>query len=388
MRRTLVTAVVAIVVLTACGGASGGPLSPSPAASTGAPGAPTSGPSPAATAVPAVSAAPVALSPRGRIAFIRPAGIDGRGEDELYVVDAAGGTPTRLTADSQVVKALYWLLDGSRLVYAWSTHPNPYQQTLTSIRADATDRRDLGPAQTLYSPPAISPDGRTVVFSGDGSEDGSSGLVLLDLVAGTRTQLTTDGATGAIWSPDGKRLLAFLPSRRVVVIDAASGAELARISDAGVDSLLGWSPDGTSIIYHGCGPDLGKIQCMNAAPLVANADGTNVRVYSGTLPNAAVSGLASPDGRWIVTSTADASNAEGRLSVAAASGGPAMDLAVGSSPAWSPDSNWIVFAGAATEPAASSAGLSGGLFVVSREGGVAHRITDGPYDQAQAWQPR
>lgn len=389
MRRGILSAGVAIVLLAACSGASGGPVSPSPATSTGVPSVPTSSASPAPTAVPSASAAPLAVSPSGRIAFTRPEGVDGSGQVDIYVVDAAGGTPTRVTDDSRDKQAVYWLLDGSRLVYTW-TPADPYHQRLTSVRIDGSDSRDLGPVQTIYAPAAVSPDGRFVVFSGDGCEDCSSGLVLLDLLDGTRTPLTTDGATGAIWSPDGSRVLAFLPSRRIEVVDPNAGAVVALVVDPDVQWLVGWTADGRSILFHDCGPDLGKTACVEAPITAADADGTNRRVYTGPLPEAADTTSRSPDGRWI------ASWAGGKVVVASSSGGVPVPLGSGGPAAWSPDSTWLtwspdstwlVFRATAPDTTGSGEGLSRGLVVVRRDGGPSRQLTDGRYDDVVAWGP-
>jgi len=377
MRKNLAAAMVAVVTIAGCTGSG-------PGATAGTtPTDPPSTPAPAATAsLPAPSRTPTQAPLAGSIAFIRPATTSGEGRVDIYLVDPATGALSQLTNDSRIEVDLFWLRDGSRLVYAWSTFADPYHQTLTSIEPDGSDPIDLGPVQIPYYPPAVAPDGRFVVFSGDGTEEGSSGLVRLDLANGTRTQLTTDGASGAILSPDGSRVLAILPSRRVVVIDAASGAELARIADSDVQEAIGWTPDGWSIVYHSCGANIGKLDCMDAPHLIARADGTDVRPYEGPALAAPGSVVASPDGRWLLSE-----NGEGGLIVTAASGGPSVGIGSGTAGTWSPDSNWLVFSAAATEPEAIAEGRSSGLAIAPRGGGQAVRLTDGPYDQEPAWQP-
>ena len=367
MRSAVSLVAIASIALAGCAG----PAASSPGASS----------LPTATApAPSPSASPIAARPTGEIAFVRPAEPEGQGQVDIYLVAVAGGDPTRLTNDDRIEGDLMWLLDGSRLVYTWSTFEDPYHQTLAWVRPDGTDRRDIGPVQSVYSTPAVSPDGRTVVFSGDGTEDGSSGLVLLDLVAGTRRQLTTDGATGATWSPDGTRIAAYLPSRRVVIIDVATGAETGRIVDAGVDQVYGWTADGRGVIYKSCGPELNKPDCIAAPPRVADADGRNPRTYTGPLPEAIPELPGSPDGAWLL-----GIDASGALQVTPAAGGPPVVVGRGTNAAWAPDSAWIVFAAEPTDPGAIATGRSDGLVVVSRLGGPPIRLTDGPYDQGPAW---
>ncbi|MBI3751854.1 MAG: PD40 domain-containing protein [Chloroflexi bacterium] len=371
MRTRVALVFVASVALAACGHA-GPSVGQSPAGS-GAASVPSASP----------GSSSIVARPTGQIAFVRPETAAGEGQVDIYLVDAGGGeAPVRLTNDARVEEAIYWLLDGSALVYAWSTYLDPYHQTLTSIRTDGAGAIDLGPVQTIYSPSAVSPDGRYVAFGGDGSEDGSSGLVLLDLADGARRQLTAGGETQPIWSPDGSRILAFLPSRGLTVIGGTSGQVMARIDDPGIQWLVGWTGDGLSILYHSCGSDLGKTECMDAPTLVANADGTNVRTYDGPLPpDPNEPQLASPDRQWIATW------ADGTLRVAPATGGGAIELAPGDSPAWSRDSMWLVFRGIDAGPTATSGSVSRGLFTVRRDGGQPIQLTDGASDEPMAWQP-
>lgn len=352
---------------------------------------PGAGSSPTGTA----SAAPetptpssVAERPTGQIALIRNESSPTEIKVDIYLVDASGGEPPiRLTNDARIEEAIYWLLDGSGLVYAWSTRIDPYHQTLTSIRSDGTGSIDLGPVQTTYGPSAVSPNGRYVAFGGDGMEDGSSGLVLLDLATGTRRQVTAGGETAPIWSPDGSRILALLPRRGLRIIDGTSAAVVARIDDPDVESPVGWTSDGLSVLFHRCGMDLSKTGCMNAPTLAASTDGSNVRTYDGPMPaGPSEPQLASPDRRWI------ASWADGTLQVTPSPGGPGVrlapgvELAPGDSPAWSRDSMWLAFWGIAEGPTATSNGATTGLYAVRRDGGQPIRLTEGS-DRVIAWQP-
>lgn len=392
MSRVPATALTLVVILGACrqAGPSGPPsVDPTSPAIASALATPTA-------IIPSPSPPPIATGPTGAIAFLRPETPADGSQVDIYVVDAAGGEPTRLTNDPGEELDLYWTADGSRLVYTWH-EPGPeggygtYHQTLASVRPDGTDRRDLGPAGAPFDPPAISPDRRFVAFSGDGSEDGTSGIVLLDLIDGTRRQLTTRGEVvdvpdagpaDALWSPDGTRILAYLPSRRVVIIDVKTGAELARIGDAGVSWVIGWTPDGKSVIYHSCGPELDKDECIAATHLAADLDGSHVRPYTGPLPPAtSETSLTSPDGRWV------ASWANWRLRVAPSTGGTGLQLAAGGGAAWSPDSAWLVFSANVAVPGTSVDAFSSALFVIHRDGGSPIQLTDGPDDTSPAWGP-
>lgn len=382
MRTRIALTVIAAMAAAACG--QSGPGGGSPPGGSSPPAGSVAPASPAASGLPASpGSSPIAARPTGQIAFVRPETTTGEGRVDIYLVDAAGsGTLRRLTNDDRVEMAVWWLNDGSRLVYAWGTYADPYHQTLTSIRADGTGSKDLGPVQTAYYRPSPSPDGRFVVFGGDGTEDGSSGLVLLDLRDGLRTMLTTDGATEPIWSPNGRQLLARVPLRGLEIVDLETRTVTATINDPDVQWTVGWTADGQSVLFHSCGDDLGKTDCMNAPTLAADAGGTNVRTYDGPLPpdpNELL--LASPDGQWI------ASWADRTLKVTPASGGVAVTLGSGIEPAWSSDSMWLVYRGTAARPTATSEWPSESLFVIHRDGGQPIQLTDGPGAQAMAWRP-
>lgn len=300
--------------------------------------------------------------------------------NQVWIVDLPSAAERQLTTDEFFKSNLAWLLDGSRLAYAWYRNPDPYHDTLTTILADGTDPRDLGPVQTIYDPPALSPDGRTIAYGGDGGEEGSSGIVLLDLATGTRRTLTNDGAVAPAWSPDGTKIVAALYSRRVLVFDVATGATLASIEDPGTQGVLGWTADGSAVIYEGCGDT--KDSC---GPWTALADGTGKRPYDGPLPDANP-GWLSPDRQWRATVRDDPDlPGVSSLFVGQASGGTAVRLTgtlIVGSVSWSPDSQWLAFGGSPVGDAGSAR-----IYLVNRAGGVPVPVTAGPLDEAPAWQP-
>lgn len=108
------------------------------------------------------------------------------------------------------------------------------------------------------SSPAISPDGKLIVFSrtsADKTKDQQrSNLWLID-PAGTRLRGLTSGNwrdSSPVWSPDGKRI-AFLSDRdgttqlHVMWIDTREVAQLTHLERPPSD--LKWSPDGTKIAF-------------------------------------------------------------------------------------------------------------------------------------------
>ena len=106
--------------------------------------------------------------------------------------------------------------------------------------------------------PAVSPDGRSVVYSRhafDVRSDGRrSGLWLVDTASGASRPLTsgTGNEGQAAWSPDGKRL-AYVASDgstqqiHVRYLDSGANVRLTQLTE-GPDGLS-WSPDGRWIAF-------------------------------------------------------------------------------------------------------------------------------------------
>lgn len=375
---------VAVLLVGAC--MPGPRESPTPSARSATTGAnQTASPEPTAGA----TFTPVPIRPAtGRIAFIRSETVDGVNRTDAYAIDADGSNLSPLTDDDLVESGLFWLNDGSRLVMLWERADNPYRQYLSSVLPDGSDRIELGGVQT-YGQPRTSPDGRYVAFGGDGAEDQEppTGVMLLDLETGAHRQLTTDGATDPMWSPDGTRIVAILPSRRLEVIDMASGDITARI-EGEIPHLIGWSEDGATIRYEGC--PSGQPRCGEYVPYEANADGSNARRYEprdgDVLP-----GVVSPDGSWLATLSLGCTLTA--VAVGDADTVPAMEWrlqldacedALGGlhwSPivSWHRDSQWFV----------SSQGKAGASVLVrsSIAGGQPVPLTDGASDFWPAWRP-
>lgn len=117
-----------------------------------------------------------------------------------------------------------------------------------------TKTRQLTSGTQDYSSPAISQDGKSLVFSaGVGPK---KNLYLLSLAGGTPQQLTfLEGLNGgAQWSPDGKELAFGSNSsgRPLVMILAVAGGQAQIRSQRTLSETysISWSPDGTRILYE------------------------------------------------------------------------------------------------------------------------------------------
>jgi TolB protein len=259
-----------------------------------------------------------------RIAFER----DGR----IWTVDADGANVRPATAKGHTAR---WTPSGRALVYNVNLGirdpiqitdlATGQQRTLTS----AAGMQDLSPA--------VSPDGRTVVFSRI-SENGAD-LYSIPFEGGTPQRITVGRGKGSFqpsFSPDGQRIV-FASDR-----SGRSDVYISDIDGTNVEALAGgsygersdryapeWSPDGGRIVYH------------------ADVGGA-IQIMTISLRDQSVKQVTS----------------EGRNEDAS----------------WAPDSRHIVFTSQRTG--------SRQLWVVDTETGRTRQLTRGSSARLSAWSPR
>ncbi len=127
-----------------------------------------------------------AYSPdRSRLAFASDRG----GSLDLYVADADGRNPVRLTNDPAPESEPAWSPDGSRLVFAATRAGSRQLYVISSAGGEA---RQLTSLAGGASEPVVSPDGRTVAFTGAqfASRDGPTDIYVIPLQGGAPTAIT------------------------------------------------------------------------------------------------------------------------------------------------------------------------------------------------------
>jgi len=252
---------------------------------------------------------------------------------------------------------------GALIVFS-SDRSGPWR--IWSIRPDGSALRELtkaGPDEQDVDP-VFSPDGKSILFSS--TRGGTVALWKLSLDGGQPERIC-DGDQGE-WSPDGKQIV-FRRQEQIFVRDLATGQE-RRVSPVDWPHCSGpaWSPDGKRIAFA-CRWDAG-----NAIFLLDLGGGEPVKVYD---KQGACEPHWSPDGARIVYET------ETQIVTIAPDGTKNRPVTyfggVQRYGRFSPDGKSIVYCQGESERGPWE------LYVISAQGGLPARLTEGNSDMNPDW---
>ena len=191
----------------------------------------------------------VAISPDSRTALFSRERPD-LGTYDIWQIDLARGTETRVTSDPETEFGPVWLPDGKSIVYSVVRNGRPPNLVRRSYPGEREE--PLLPADSFQAVRDIAPDGRQLIFwSRSGS--GKSGLSTLSLAGGGQpvplpSSFVEDEAR---FSPDG-RSVALISNEsgqmEAYVVSLGPGKERIRLSTGGAESLR-WSRNGKEIYY-------------------------------------------------------------------------------------------------------------------------------------------
>ena len=198
-----------------------------------------------------------AWSPDGKkIAFVSNRNNVNKDHKQIWVIDADGKNPIRLT-DGLVDSYPDWSPDGTKIVYDAHLHPDEHHVApagITVMDADGKDKRLL---TREGAHPTWSPDGERIAFIAGKNPGDDAQIYVMDVDGRNSEQLTHDPMHKRLpsWSPDGKRI-AYVGGLVIWVVDS-DGENPRQLTEITSDEHPTWSPDSESIAFHSFGRDRG-----------------------------------------------------------------------------------------------------------------------------------
>ena len=174
-------------------------------------------------------------SPDGkRIAYLQQEALFGR--NHIYIIDAAGGEPVRLTETEGYYGGPRWSPDGTRLAFA-----DGRLGDIFIVNADGSGLINVTRSSARDSDPSWSPDGVRLAFVSDRDDPGTfvQEVFVVDVNGSNVRRLTSlDGYSWLpAWSPDG-RLIVFSVGRAIHVMNA-DGSSLGQLTAPPLNSWDG-----------------------------------------------------------------------------------------------------------------------------------------------------
>jgi Tol biopolymer transport system component/putative intracellular protease/amidase len=183
------------------------------------------------------------------------------GNAEIYVMNADGSDPQRLTFNDTDDTSPIWSPDGSQIVFISDRNdPNPFgcfpncNADIYVMDADGSHERQLTGDPAIESHPDWSPDGQTILFDADRDSDGTDDIWRMNADGSDQRVLIDSGFNDhwADWSPNGSQIV-FVSDRDgqpEIYVANADGSGPQRLTDNDLGEYFpAWSPDGSRIAF-------------------------------------------------------------------------------------------------------------------------------------------
>ena len=178
------------------------------------------------------------------------------GAYDIYVMNADGSNPVRITDHAANDHDPAWMPDGQSLIFMSErdSRGDLYRVWLADKRVERLTKNFAGRAMM----PNVSPDGRRVAFAAQSLQRLQFWLFQVNVLDldGNRTHAldATGGSCWPAWSPDGKSIAHVLLDKEPSVLQISNGADGKPLRQLVGDPKLWhyypeWSPDGTRIAF-------------------------------------------------------------------------------------------------------------------------------------------
>ena len=253
------------------------------------------------------------------------------GNSEVWVVPAAGGTPTRLTSTTAAKKHPRWSKDGKWIAYV-AVQPGGAGD-IQLVSSDGEMRTNLTETPADDRNPTWSPDGRQLAFTETAGK--RTRIVIADIESQSIVTLAEIPASDLQWSPDGKTIVfvsdPLLPNddRRdnedIFVVPVGGGTP--RLLTPGTPRFRetgpSWSPDSRQIVFSSDSPGYSSIFVLDTqtggkrslypvmADLIApkwSPDGSNIAFIRNEDSQFNIWTIPAPGGRAVRVSERDGVN--------------------------------------------------------------------------------
>ncbi len=214
-------------------------------------------------------------------------------EGDIFVMDLADSSVTRLTTDPEWDFDAAWSPDGMQIVFRSHRDGN---EEIYVMNADGSDQTNLSRNPGGDWSPVWSPDGTRIAFFSE--RDGKSGIWVMDTNGDHAIPIGIPRGVNdyPTWSPDSQRIAwnctmgNMLPTGQgdfEICVANADGNGLTQLTDTeGSNKYPSWSPDGSQILFVSTRdgwPTLPEYEPPGYDPesfgdeeiFVMNADGTN-----------------------------------------------------------------------------------------------------------------